>query len=90
MKSPFKSAALPLAVAQSATAFPGMLREYERHASAGLLEHPVERSAAAVPEEKAVLRERVRFDPKAQYVSTTGDHAFVAPGPTDQRGPCPG
>lgn len=30
------------------------------------------------------------FDPKFQYVSTTGKYAFVAPGPTDQRGPCPG
>lgn len=30
------------------------------------------------------------FDAAAQYVSTTGNHAFVAPGPTDQRGPCPG
>jgi len=90
MKYPSTSAALLLAVAQSATAYPGILREYERHASAGLLEHPVERSAAAVPEEKAVLRKRVGFDPKTQYVSTTGDHAFVAPGPTDQRGPCPG
>ena len=28
------------------------------------------------------------FDPSQQYVSTTGEHAFVAPGPTDQRGPC--
>ena len=28
------------------------------------------------------------FDASQQYVSNTGDHAFVAPGPTDQRGPC--
>ena len=32
----------------------------------------------------------VDFDPKAQYISTSGAHAFVAPGPNDQRGPCPG
>lgn len=32
----------------------------------------------------------VGFDAKAQYVSNTGDHAFVAPGPDDIRGPCPG
>lgn len=28
------------------------------------------------------------FDASQQYVSNTGDHAFVAPGPNDQRGPC--
>ena len=30
------------------------------------------------------------FDATSQYVSTSGKYAFVAPGPTDQRGPCPG
>ncbi|KAJ3804494.1 Chloroperoxidase, partial [Lentinula aff. lateritia] len=30
------------------------------------------------------------FDPTTQYVSTTGTHAFVAPGSGDARGPCPG
>ncbi|KAI1422637.1 hypothetical protein F5Y12DRAFT_799343 [Xylaria sp. FL1777] len=30
------------------------------------------------------------FDAKMQYVSNTGDHAFVPPGGSDQRGPCPG
>lgn len=30
------------------------------------------------------------FDAGAQLVSTTGDHAFIAPGPNDIRGPCPG
>lgn len=28
------------------------------------------------------------FDAELQYVSNTGDHAFVAPGSGDQRGPC--
>ena len=28
------------------------------------------------------------FDASQQYVSNTGAHAFVAPGPNDQRGPC--
>ncbi|KAJ3999792.1 Chloroperoxidase [Lentinula boryana] len=32
----------------------------------------------------------VKFDPSSQYVSTTGTHAFVPPGPNDLRGPCPG
>ncbi|GAB7326296.1 hypothetical protein MBLNU13_g10272t1 [Cladosporium sp. NU13] len=30
------------------------------------------------------------FDAQAQYVDTTGPYSFVAPGPNDQRGPCPG
>lgn len=30
------------------------------------------------------------FDAASQYIDTTGDHAFVAPGASDQRGPCPG
>ncbi|KAF2726154.1 hypothetical protein K431DRAFT_214138 [Polychaeton citri CBS 116435] len=30
------------------------------------------------------------FDAKAQYVSNQGDHKFIAPGPNDQRGQCPG
>ena len=37
-------------------------------------------------------KKRVSFDPKSQYVSTTGDHAFVPPNFNggDVRGPCPG
>jgi hypothetical protein len=30
------------------------------------------------------------FDAAAQYVDTTGEHAWKAPGKYDQRGPCPG
>jgi hypothetical protein len=30
------------------------------------------------------------FDAEVQYVSNTGQYAFVAPGATDARGPCPG
>ncbi|WPH01374.1 hypothetical protein R9X50_00421700 [Acrodontium crateriforme] len=29
------------------------------------------------------------FDPVAQLVSVSGEHAWKAPGPNDQRGPCP-
>lgn len=32
----------------------------------------------------------VNFDPTLQYVSTTGQHAFVPPVTGDFRGPCPG
>lgn len=31
-----------------------------------------------------------KFDAEAQRVSTTGEHAWKAPGKNDQRGPCPG
>ncbi|KAJ7738117.1 oxidase-like protein [Mycena metata] len=30
------------------------------------------------------------FDSTAQYIDVTGAHRYVAPGPTDFRGPCPG
>ncbi|KAF7938508.1 uncharacterized protein EAE98_000846 [Botrytis deweyae] len=38
------------------------------------------------------LQKRVSFDAASQYVSTTGEHAFVPPnfGAGDVRGPCPG
>ncbi|KAJ3834285.1 hypothetical protein F5878DRAFT_630941 [Lentinula raphanica] len=32
----------------------------------------------------------IGFDAASQHVSTTGQHAFVPPGPDDRRGPCPG
>lgn len=31
-----------------------------------------------------------KFDAASQRVSTTGEHAFIAPGPNDIRGPCAG
>lgn len=44
--------------------------------------------------ERAELQKRilpeVGFDPSKQFVSTSGDHQFQPPGPTDIRGPCPG
>lgn len=36
------------------------------------------------------LKRQTTFDPTSQYVSTTGEYAWVAPGAGDQRGPCPG
>ena len=55
-------------------------------------------TAVAIPnaliKEHAALQQRqssspTPFDPANQYVSTTGSHAFQAPGPNDSRGPCP-
>jgi len=36
------------------------------------------------------LEKRVTFDPATQHVSNTGEHAYVAPGLNDLRGPCLG
>ncbi|KAB8556610.1 hypothetical protein FH972_025647 [Carpinus fangiana] len=49
-----------------------------------------------LPKSAEVLRPRqveginIKFDASKQYVSNKGKYAFVAPGPNDQRGPCPG
>ena len=37
-----------------------------------------------------VKRDTPTFNAALQYVNNTGQYAFVAPGPNDQRGPCPG
>ncbi|KAL9123150.1 MAG: hypothetical protein Q9187_000295 [Circinaria calcarea] len=42
------------------------------------------------PDKWSRTDKRLGFDPKAQAVSTKGEHAFVAPTAGDQRGPCPG
>ena len=39
---------------------------------------------------KRVLGVAPGFNAAAQYVSTTGQYTWVAPGPLDARGPCPG
>ena len=73
------TSALSLAsLASVVTAFPSLLKEITK-------------------EDRLLLGARqqapdpsTRFNAAEQYVSNTGDHAFIAPGPTDQRGPCPG
>nr|ADN06227.1 oxidase-like protein [Passalora arachidicola] len=40
--------------------------------------------------QKEEKRQTLGFDAASQKVSTTGDHAWQAPGPNDFRGPCPG
>ncbi|KAI9651258.1 hypothetical protein NHQ30_001296 [Ciborinia camelliae] len=39
---------------------------------------------------RALTTRNVLFSADEQRVSNTGEHAFVAPGPNDKRGPCPG
>lgn len=65
------------ALASSVDAFPTVLDAFKKAASAN---------------EKRVLGVAPGFDAATQYVSTTGEHAFVAPDfeAGDVRGPCPG
>jgi len=56
-----------------------------------VMQHLAEQAAASAPHAKRQLPGvNPPFDAAAQYVSNTGEHKFVPPGPTDQRGPCPG
>jgi hypothetical protein len=68
-----------LAIAGIANAYPSVMARL------------AEQAQAAAPNEKRQTPLSIPpFDAASQYVSNTGDHKFVAPGPTDQRGPCPG
>ena len=75
------------ALAQLASAFPRMaMPDLEKRAMiAGRAGEPA--SGVPVPDPAQVAG---IFDADLQYVSNTGDHAYVPPGPGDQRGPCPG
>jgi hypothetical protein len=61
------------------------------HAYPNILQHLEERDSKAGSSWGGFLPLTTpKFDAKAQYVDTTGEHAWKAPGETDQRGPCPG
>jgi len=56
-----------------------------------IMAHLSDQAKAAAPNEKRQTPVSIPpFDAASQYVSNQGEHKFVAPGPTDQRGPCPG
>jgi len=56
-----------------------------------IMAHLSDQAMAAAPNEKRQTPVSIPpFDAASQYVSNQGQHAFVPPGPTDQRGPCPG
>jgi len=87
MKYSFALAALAsCAVAYPSRMFDMSMNEGEKRALASLSEAIESRAAENI---RAVKR-APGFDAEAQYVSTTGAHAFVPPGPNDLRGPCPG
>lgn len=71
------------------SAFPSMLSETflnKRNAEPALAESPCPHMAALAKRQAPGITPP--FDAATQYVSNTGTHKFVAPGPTDQRGPC--
>lgn len=76
------------ACALGGNAFPAMMFDIAERESKSVDE--IARSLNDGSLEKGSLEKRVGFDPSTQLVSTTDAHAFVAPGPSDLRGPCPG
>ena len=66
------------------------LAEYAKRSSE--CPHVAKQDEAECPHlaKQRVLKRQTTFDPTSQHVSTTGEYAWVAPGPGDQRGPCPG
>src|SRR4051812_23079835 len=85
MKSLSLSVTLALLLIQDVLAFPTILNEM-------MANNPQIKARAGAPTGGApdALAPILGFNTEKQYVSNTGEHAFVAPGSTDQRGPCPG
>ena len=83
-KSTLLSATLLLLAAIGAAAFPNLAQEQ-------MDRPPTSRNGKRSPLAR-IHKKRVSFDPASQYVSTTGEYAFVPPDFTagDVRGPCPG
>jgi hypothetical protein len=48
------------------------------------------RSGVKLPKREKPVKKAVGFDAAQQFVSTSGEHIWVSPSSTDQRGPCPG
>lgn len=89
MKSFSITAALAVVLlgAQETFAFPAAFNEmYARAAAKSQIQGRSAPPQDSPDPEAAILG----FNPASQYVSNQGAHAFKAPGPTDQRGPCPG
>jgi len=66
-------------------AFSGLASAYPN-----ILQHLEEAGASTNREKRQTPLSTPPFDAKSQYIDTTGQYAFKAPGATDQRGPCPG
>jgi hypothetical protein len=81
----FSTAAAAASLASSAMAFPAM--DIPRDNLDKLSSRINKRQSGTNVIDPAVVANT--FDPKAQYVSTSGQHVYKAPGPLDARGPCP-
>ena len=83
----YQTVVVAAATVRLATSFPHMaMPASERRALLGArADGPA--SGVPIPDPAQVAG---TFDAELQYVSNTGDHAFVPPGAGDQRGPCPG
>jgi hypothetical protein len=66
-------------------AFTGVATAYP-----SILQHLEEQGSSASREKRQLPGLTPPFDAASQYIDTTGQYAFKAPGDTDQRGPCPG
>lgn len=89
-----KSIAIAGLLATTAVAWPTNLDKLTGRSMddvAALLQNDILKRAAAPPQGAGALPAAPPpFDAKAQYVSNKGAHAFIAPGPGDDRGECPG
>lgn len=94
------SLALLALLAYQVSAFPSRLSEaflQRRNADPAQVDSPcphmIELAKRAVAEGHEIARRQALgvvppFNATEQYVSNQGQYVFVAPGPTDQRGPC--
>lgn len=73
-----------IGLAGEAVAFPAIMKAYMAES------FDKQARSASPPPVKRVLGVNPGFNAAAQHVSTEGPHAFIAPGPGDARGPCPG
>ncbi|EME41910.1 hypothetical protein DOTSEDRAFT_135330 [Dothistroma septosporum NZE10] len=89
-----KSATLLLGASPLAAAFPGLMGMGGPVGASNALNkrtvYPSDRDPAFKSGKPNTAFPPPPFDYNDQYVSTTGDHAWAAPGPSDQRGQCPG
>lgn len=82
-----KSFALTGLLASTAAAFPAMMDQL----TGPLVENALTKRQGAPPQGAGALPAAPPpFDAKLQLVNNQGEHRFIAPGPGDERGQCPG
>ena len=89
--STMKSFAVTGLLASTAAAFPAAVLNAIADGTLKAPSEMVARAAVASPQGVGALPlTPPPFDAAAQYVSNQGEHRFIAPGPGDERGECPG